>query len=219
MTTPAEPVPAAMAAAWRASEAQLYGSLVWDPDLYQRVVTLVGQVVDCLRRLGASSEELRRAGQSPGELVRQVAAEHQTAPPSVDPVLIGQAALSMRLREVVGEQARVRRLERIAEASDRHDLWVVVEESGEPHGDLLDPYWRLEIEVATGRALSITAVADDSFTGVLHEVATVQVDLADGRLRDVAADFGQASDTPSRHQDWQARERHADQLRGGPAPR
>ena len=219
MTTPAEPVPAEVAAAWRASEAQLYGSLVWDPDLYQRVVTLVGQVVERLRQLGTSADELRRAAQFPGELVRQVAAEHQTEASSLDPVLIGQAALAMRLREVVGEQARARRLARIAEAADRHDLWVVVEESGEPHGDLLNPYWRLEVEVATGRALYVRTLVDDTFTGMLHEVATVQVDLADGRLRDVAPDDVQAIAPPSRHQDWEARERHADQLRGGPAGR
>ena len=155
MTTPAEPVPEAVAAAWRASEAQLYGSLVWDPDLYQRVVTLVGQVVERLRRLGPSSEELRRAARSPGEL----------------------------------------------------------------QGDLLNPYRRLEVEVATGRALCVTTVADDSFTAMVHEVSGLQVNLADGRFCDVAADDVQAGAAPSRHEDWVARERQADRLRGGARPR
>jgi|GEM_PF-3168829 len=219
MTTSTGPVPPAVAAAWRASEAQLYGSLVWDPDLYQRVVTLVGQVVERLRRLGPSSEELRRAARSPGELVVQVAAELRTEPPPLDPLLIGQAALSMRLREVVDEQARVHRLERITEAADRHDLWVVLEESGELQGDLLNPYRRLEVEVATGRALCVTTVADDSFTAMVHEVSGLQVNLADGRFCDVAADDVQAGAAPSRHEDWVARERQADRLRGGARPR
>jgi hypothetical protein len=213
-----EPVSAEVAAAWRASEAQLYGSLVWDPELYKRAVTLMGQVVEQLRGLGPSYDELRRAAQLPGELVGQVVSAEQAGTISLDPLLLGQAALSMRLREIVGEQARLRRLTRIAEAAHEDERWVVLEESGEPHGDPLDPYCRLEVEVATGRALYVTVVPDDHFTGVLHEVATLEVDLDDGRVREVAAGTGGVGETPSRHQGWVARERWEDHLRGSPAP-
>jgi hypothetical protein len=216
MTPQDEPVvPAETAATWRAAEEQLYGSLVWDPDRYQRAVALVGAVVGRLRMLGPSSDRLRRAAQSPDGLVRQVAAEAGIGTQSLDLLLVARGALSLRLREVVGEQARLRRLSRIVEAARGPDPWVVLEESGDPRGDPFAPYHRLEVEVSTGRALYVTAVPDDAFTGVLHEVATLQVDLVDGSLRDPAADGEALVVPPSRHQDWVAREQRVEHLRGG----
>ena len=214
-----EPVPADMAAAWRAGEAQLYGTVVWDPATFERAVLLVAQVVEHLRRRGGWSAALTAAGGSPASLVLEVAERDGVEVSSLDPTLIGQAALAMRLREVVDEQARTRRLSLLAAAAARGAPWVVLEESGEPHGDPFAPYQRLEVEVSTGRAVYVTAVPDDSFTGVLHEVALLQVDLGDGRVRDAAVDAGQpGSPPPSRHEDWVTRERRVDQLRGGPPP-
>ncbi len=217
--TEGEPVPGDMAAAWRASEAQLYGTVLWDPAMFERAVLLVAQVVEHLRRLGGSSAALTAAGGSAGSLVLEVADRDGVEISSLDPTLIGQAALAMRLREVVDEQARARRLALLAAAAERGAPWVVLEESGEPHGDPFSPYQRLEVEVSTGRAVYVTTVPDDSFTGVLHEVALLNVDLGDGRVRDTTVDAGLPSAPPSRHEDWVARERRVDQLRGGPPPR
>jgi hypothetical protein len=213
-----EPVPRDTAVAWRASEAQLYGTLLADPAMFERAVLLVARVVEHLRRLGSSSAALVAAGGSAGSLVLEVA-DRDGVDSSLDPTLIGQAALAMRLREVVGEQARTRRLSLLAAAAERGVPWVVLEESGEQHGDPFDPYQRLEVEVSTGRAVYVTTVPDESFTGVLHEVALLTVDLGDGRVREAEVDAGLPGPPPSRHEDWVARERRVDQLRGGPPPR
>ena len=124
---------------------------------------------------------------------------------------IAAAALAMRQREVVGEQARSRRLAQIAAAREDGRAWVTLEEAGDPSGNPLLPYRRLEVEVATGRGLLVSATADDTFAGCVHRVERVRVDLAGGGL----SDGGAAADT---YPTAEAREQGARALRQA-APR
>jgi hypothetical protein len=105
----------------------------------------------------------------------------------LDLALVARAALAMRYREVRGEQSVLRRLRLIAEARRDGQLWVVLEEAGYPEGDPFLPYHRLEVEVGTGRALLVSATADDDFRDVHHTVQAVQVDLDNGIVQESQA--------------------------------
>jgi hypothetical protein len=176
----AVPLPPQLVASWQRGESRLFQSVLWDPDSYRRSVELVGVVLGHLREAGAGTSPLiAAAGLGPALVERALgAAVEQTA--GLDVSGIAEAALAMRQREVLGEQARSRRLQRLAAAQRRGQVWVTVEEAGDPSGDPLLPYRRLEVEVATGRGLLVSATADDTFTGCVHLVEQVRVDLASG---------------------------------------
>jgi hypothetical protein len=176
------PVSPVAAASWRTAEDQLFGPLANQPDLCRVVVVLVGDTLARLRRLGPSTAALNDAALTVTALVRDVQEQGGLAAHGIDPELVGRAALALRLREVVAEQATTRRLELLAAARAEQLPWVVLEESGDPAGDPWDPYRRLEAQTATGRVLLVRAVPDDDFRTCQHTVELLQLDLDTGRL-------------------------------------
>ncbi len=141
------------------------------------------------------------------------AAEAAAAAPAtvnaIDPDLVGRAALALRHREVMVEQAALRRRDVLAAARAKTADWVVLEEAGEWAGDPLAPYRRLEAHATTGDALLVTAVPDDDFRTSRHEVDALSVDLDTGRLNQSTARGGE----PLRAADAAAREVQATTLR------
>jgi hypothetical protein len=187
------PVPTLTAASWQQAEAQLYPAVTERPDLYQRIVLLVRGTVDRLRERGSTTSALLAAADRGAELVAEVVEERGLSAAELDLGLIARAALAMRYREVRGEQSLQRRLRLIAAAGHAGQSWVVVQEAGHAEGDPFLPYHRLEVEVATGRALLVSAAADDDFREVHHTVQVVQVDLDNGIVQEVQA--GAPADT------------------------
>lgn len=177
-----DPVPMALSASWDQAEAKLYPAVTTRPDLYQRVVTIVARTVERLRGLGPSTGALLAAAERGPELVSDVMAENGLSAYELDLDLLARAALAMRHREVASEQAARRRLRLIAEGHRAGRRWVVVEEKGYSEGDPFMPYQRLEVHVATGRALLVTARGDDEYRTVVHGVEELRVDLATGGL-------------------------------------
>lgn len=175
-------VPAATVASWQAAEAQLFTALLSRPDLYQRVVVLVGATVDRLRQLGPSTQALLAAAAAIATVVREAGEQAGLPADAVDPDLVGRSALALRHREVVVEQAVARRLARLTAARSAGRDWVVLEEAGDSAGNPLAPYRRLEVHVATGRALLVTATPDDDFRTTHHDVETTYVDPETGRI-------------------------------------
>jgi hypothetical protein len=188
-----DPVPTLTAASWQQAEAQLYPAVTERPDLYQRIILLVRATVDRLREQGSATSALLAAADRGAELVAEVVEEGGLSAAELDLDLIARAALAMRYREVRGEQSLRRRLRLIAAAGHAGQPWVVVEEAGHAEGDPFLPYHRLEVEVATGRALLVSAAADDDFRDVHHTVQVAQMDLDSGIVREVQA--GEAADT------------------------
>jgi hypothetical protein len=180
-------VPTLTAASWQQAEAQLYPAVTERPDLYQRIVVLVRRTVDRLREQGPSTSALLAAADRGAELVAEVVDESGVTAAELDLDLVARAALAMRYREVRGEQSLLRRLRLIAEARRAGQPWVVTEETGHPEGDPFLPYHRLEVEVDTGRALLVSAAADDDFRDVHHTVRVVQVDLDSGVVQETPA--------------------------------
>ena len=198
------PVPTLVAASWQQAEAQLYPAVTERPDLYQRIVLLVARTVDRLREQGPATSVLLAAADRGAELVADVVAGSGISAAELDLDLVARAALAMRYREVRGEQSLLRRLRLIAAARDAGRPWVVVEVAGHPEGDPFLPYHRLEVEVATGRALLVAATADDDFRAVHHTVRVVQVDRDSGVVHEPGA-----AEPPSTFPDATAREAHA----------
>jgi hypothetical protein len=207
-----EPVPLVLTSSWDQAEAKLYPAVTTRPDLYQRVLTIVARTVERLRGLGPSTGALLAAAERGPDLVAEVMAEHGLSASELDLDLLARAALAMRHREVSAEQAARRRLRRVAEARRAGHRWVVVEERGAREGDPFMPYQRLEVEVATGRALLVTARGDDEFREVLHAVEELQVDLATGAVDEPAG----GSVAPSSHPGLAEREAHVEALKRGP---
>ena len=176
------PVPMQLAASWDQAEARLYPAVTTRPDLYQRVLTVVRLTVDRLRALGSSTGALLAAAEQGPALVSEVMSEAGLSAYELDLDLLARAALAMRHREVTAEQTVRRRLRLVAQAHRAGQQWVVLEERGHGEGDPFVPYTRLEVEVATGRALLVTTRADADFRTVLHGVEQLVLDLGTGVL-------------------------------------
>jgi hypothetical protein len=176
------PVPSHLAAGWLQAEAQLYPAVIMRPDLYQRAVLLVSATVEQLRTRGSSTAALLDAAAAGQELVAAAAAERRVSVAELDLETVGRAAVAMRHREVVAEQAASRRLRLLAAAASRGQAWVVLEESGDSAGDPFRPYQRLEAHPATGRALLVTAGPDEEFRSCRHAVEVVHVDPSTGQM-------------------------------------
>jgi len=174
-------VPAELAESWRTAEARLFGALLNGPDFYQAAVAVVGETVDRLRLLGPSTTALRNAAPTIGALVRD-GLERGSPASRIDPELAGRAALAMRHREIVAEQASMRRAKLLAAARAEQLSWVVLEESGDRAGDPFLPYRRLEADATTGHALLVTADPDEDFRTCQHAVEVLRVDVENGRV-------------------------------------
>lgn len=199
----------AASARWRRGEEQLYLAALSDADVYQRSLELVRRTVEHLRTLGSGSAALLQASARAADLVTDALAFELGGPVRVDPRLVADAALALRCREVIAERAAQRRLERLRAAQERGDTWVVLEISGDPEGDPLHPYRRLEAEARTGLAVLVTTAPEADFAASLHAVEAVRIDLRTGTLSE-ADDAGVAATT---HRSAAAREEHASALR------
>jgi hypothetical protein len=178
---PDEPaVPAALAASWRAAEAELFTAVLSSPALYEDVVSVVGDTVGRLRERGSSSASLLD-DETVDAIVRDRLGR-ATAARFLRPDLVGAAALALRHREVMAEQAAARRATLLAAAHAEGATWVLLEESGALEGDVNAPYRRLEAHADTGVALLVTATPDEDFRSCHHDVEVRHVNVLTGRL-------------------------------------
>jgi hypothetical protein len=204
-----DPVPPLVAASWQRAETLAYSTVTERPDLYQEVVRLVRRTADHLRLLGPGTSALLSAHERGPELVAAVADDSGIPAWDLDLGVVAGASLALRYREVRAEQAARRRLRRIEEGFAAGQAWVVVEETGAREGDPFLPYERLEVEVATGRALLVTAEPDDDYRGCVHRVRAVRLDLGTGAVGPDAEDPDAVA-----FADAEAREDAVDRLRG-----
>jgi len=197
-------VPPETAAAWKQGEERLYLAALTDVGLYQRVLALVGTTADHLRTRGCGIPGLLAAAAQGAGLVAEAARGKAVGTSGLDH-LVADAALALRHRELVAEQVGRRRLAALDDAGRRGETRAVLEESGESAGDPFRPYRRLEADVATGRALLVSATPDDEFRRCVHTVEALRVDLGTGAVREL--DDGSVAPTVSA--DEHARERSA----------
>lgn len=165
--------------AWRLGEERLYPVVMTRPDLYQRCIELVRALVDSLAsvpdldalvatwRVGDARSDLERAGVDPGDL-----------PPEIDRMLIRDAAYQQRARELETRAPVEDALRDIRRARVAGEPVVTLWHTGEH--ELRPPYRRVEMAVATGRAVVIQTELDPDRLEPLFAVEGIQLDPETG---------------------------------------
>jgi hypothetical protein len=174
-----EDIPPDVLMRWRAAEEQLYPVVMVRPDLYERSIEIVRSVADELRAFGTPAALLDGFGRA-AEIAAGVVRRESLATEGVDLALATTAAFSLRYRELVGEVARERAIERIRAARERGDAWVVLHESGTLEQAPAVPYRRLEMHLGDGAGLHLFVQQDPETAAPVYGVESVQLDPQTG---------------------------------------
>ena len=190
-------------AAWRRAEARVYPSVMVNAELYQQYIGVVRAVADELRDV-RTEDDLVAAWHERRDLVRAVVS--RSAPPMLalmDQASIRDAAFCHRHREITREQGKALAAKRLERARVEGAEWVVLFEDVTPLGS-----HRLEMHVASGRALHAASELPLDATRPKFTLEVVQLDPRDGAwlLDKPPAMPEQTFDT---REEWEARIEHA----------
>ena len=156
-----------MVARWRQADERLYPVVMIDPERFRQIVSVVRIASDSLSSHTCLDDlvEARRHGRH----VVSRAAEAVGVPLERlgDLELVADAAFHLRHRELTAQLRRRAAADAIAAARARGDNWVVVRESGTDQQATVQPYERIEMRLADGRAVRAWVDVDpDSFAPV-----------------------------------------------------
>jgi hypothetical protein len=190
-------------AAWRRAEARVYPSVMVNAELYQQYIGVVRAVAEELRDVH-TEDDLVVAWHERRDLVRAVVS--RSAPPMLalmDQASIRDAAFCHRHREITREQGKALAAERLERARVEGAEWVVLFDDVTPLGS-----HRLEMHVASGRALHAASELPLDATRPKFTLEVVQLDPRDGAwlLDKPPAMPEQTFDT---REEWEARIEHA----------
>ena len=160
---------------WRRAEARVYPSVMVNAALYQDYIGVVRAVAEELADV-RTEDDLVAAWHERRELVRAVVS--RAAPPTLalmDLNAVYDAAFCHRHRELTREQGKALAAERLERARREGAEWVVLFEDVTPLGS-----HRLEMHVASGRALHAAAELPLDASRPKFTLAVVQLDPADG---------------------------------------
>lgn len=174
-------VPPELRAAWRTAEERLYPVVMVRPDLYQRVVGMVGKVADELRRSCLDVASLVEAAPHVVDMIRRMASDDGQSLAELDVGMVAAAACCFRYREMAAEAARDQRVADIAAAVARGEVWVLVEQTGEPQTFSVIPFTKVEMHVPSGRALKHSVERDERTGGARFRLEEVAVDRETGQ--------------------------------------
>jgi hypothetical protein len=144
---------------WRLGEERLYPVATVRPDLYEAVIGIVRSLVEHLQsvpdtdalvvtyRTAVRDAELAEAG------VRE-----EAIPPEIDRDLVRDAAYQVRARELAQRAATERTEGAIRRARAAGEPTVTIWSEGER--ELWPPYRRVEMSLATGRAVAVSTIMD-----------------------------------------------------------
>jgi hypothetical protein len=180
-------VPPELLAAWRTAEERLYPVVMVRPDLYQQVVGLVGDVADELRRSCPDVASLVEAAPNVVDAIRRIASDDGQSLAELDLPMIAAAACCFRYRELAAGAARDQRLADIAAAAAQGEVWVVIEQTGEPQSFSVMPFTKVEMHLPSGRALKLSVEQDEGTGGARFRLEEVVVDRATGQWIDTEA--------------------------------
>jgi hypothetical protein len=162
-------------AAWRRAEARVYPSVMVNAALYEQYIGVVRAVADELRDV-RSEDALVHAWRERSDVVR--AGVSRSAPPLLalmDLEAVRDAAFCHRHREITREQGKALARERLERARRAGAEWVVLFEDVTPLGS-----HRLEMHVASGRALHASSELQLDASRPTFTLEVVQLDPADG---------------------------------------
>ncbi len=144
---------------WRLGEERLYPVATVRPDLYEAVIGIVRSLVDHLQsvpdvnalvvtyRTAGRDAELADAGVTPAEI-----------PPEVDRDLVRDAAYQVRSRELRQRAATERTETAIRRARAAGEPTVSIWSEGRQ--EMWPPYRRVEMSLASGRAVAVSTTMD-----------------------------------------------------------
>ena len=194
--------------AWRRAEARIYPSVMVNATLYQEYIGVVRAVAEELADVH-SEDDLVAAWHERGDVVREVVS--RSAPPMLalmDLKSVYDAAFCHRHREITREQGKALAAERLERARREGAEWVLLFEDVTPLGS-----HRLEMHVASGRALHAAAELPLDGTRPKFTLEVVQLDPADGAWR-LDAPPAMPEQTYDTREEWDARIEHARGLFG-----
>jgi hypothetical protein len=152
-------------------------------------------VADYMRLVRAVADDLgsvRTAEDLPGAWgratdVAEAAARRQGLADRVpDLEIVAGAAFALRHRELRAEAGWQETRRRIDQARGRGDAWVVVHEAGVPEAPFPVPYGRVEMRVADGLALHLSAELDPDTNAVVYAVEVLHLDPVSGQVAEEA---------------------------------
>ena len=162
-------------AAWRRAEARIYPSVMLNADLYQQYIGLVRAIVELLEDV-RTEDELVAAWGERRELVQEAVSRSQPSMLGLmDHEAVRDAAFCTRHREITREQGKALARERLERARIEGAEWVVLFEDVTPLGS-----HRLEMHVASGRALHASSELPLDASRPTFKLEVVQLDPADG---------------------------------------
>ncbi len=164
---------------WRLGEERLYPVATVRPDLYEVVIGLVRSLADHLQsvpdldalvvtyRTAVRDAELADAG---------VAADD--VPPEVDLDLVRDAAYQLRARELSQRAATERTETAIRRARAAGEPTVTIWTEGQQ--ELWPPYRRVEMSLASGRAVAVSTTVDPETMTPLFALEALELDPETG---------------------------------------
>lgn len=168
---------------WRLGEERLYPVATVRPDLYEAVIGIVRSLVDHLQgvpdidalvvtyRTSVRDAELADAGVAAADI-----------PPEVDRDLVRDAAYQVRSREL-GQRASAEQTESaIRRARVAGEPTATIWSEGEH--ELWPPYRRVEMSVASGRAVAITTMMDPETMTPRFALEAIELDPDTGEAAD-----------------------------------
>ena len=181
-------IPRAVLRAWDQAEAQLFPTIMAQPDVYQQSVRLIQQLAGKLRESCADLSSLLAAHERGGALVDDLLDDLLDEPArgadaGIRPDLVAAATCAMRYRELVALLAAQGRLAALARARDQGQSWTVAGETGSEDRAPYVPYQRIEAEAGTGRAVIVSIEPDETLSRAVYRLEQGQIDLATGGLR------------------------------------
>lgn len=162
-------------ATWRRAEARIYPSVMHNATIYEQYIAVVRAIAEELSDVRAE-DDLVTAWHERRDIATAVI---ERSPPTMRAVMdmqaVRDAAFCHRHREITRERGREIARERLEAARRAGDAWVVLFEDVTPLGS-----HRLEMHVASGRALHASTQVDPERPTPAYELEVVQLDPATG---------------------------------------
>jgi hypothetical protein len=162
-------------ATWRRAEARVYPSVMHNATIYEQYIAVVRAIAEELSDVHRE-EDLVTAWHERRDIATAVI---ERSPPTMRAVMdmdaVRDAAFCHRHREITRERGKEIARERLEAARRAGDEWVVLFEDVTPLGS-----HRLEMHVASGRALHASTQVDAERPTPAFELEVVQLDPATG---------------------------------------
>jgi hypothetical protein len=162
-------------AAWRRAESRIYPSVMLNADLYQQYIGLVRGIAELLEDVRTEDELVAAYGERRELVEEAVSRSTPSMLALMDREAVRDAAFCHPHREITREQGKVLARERLERARIEGAAWVVLFEDVTPLGS-----HRLEMHVASGRALHASSELPLDASRPTFKLAVVQLDPADG---------------------------------------